>query len=139
MEEEGGEGNGCGCCPPQPCTPCQPETSVKKPRKSRSRSPSKCKSRRPRKRSSCKRPSRSRSKSACKKRKRSRSRSSSKRKKSKCGVRPGPMTNNGYLNFLRWFRRKNVGMNAREIVKRGARMWCSLSAEEKAPYRRMVR
>lgn len=51
---------------------------------------------------------------------------------------PGPGANNGYLNFLRYYRRKHCGMKARELVVKAARAWCRLPEFKKEKYRRMV-
>lgn len=55
---------------------------------------------------------------------------------SKC--KPGPIMNNGYLNFVRAYREKHCGMKPRELIRRAARAWCRLSEEKKDKYRRMV-
>lgn len=51
---------------------------------------------------------------------------------------PGPITNNGYLNFLRMYRKKHCGLKPRELVMRAARAWCRLSECKKERYRRLV-
>ncbi|KAH8396375.1 hypothetical protein KR222_009537 [Zaprionus bogoriensis] len=51
---------------------------------------------------------------------------------------PGPMTNNGFLNFLRTFRRKNCGLTPKEMVMRAARAWCRLPENKKDRYRRQA-
>lgn len=55
----------------------------------------------------------------------------------KC-MRPGPMTRNGYLNFLREYRQKHCGLTAVETVRQGAFAWNKLSQEEKNRYKQMV-
>ncbi|XP_017060576.1 protamine-like protein 99C [Drosophila ficusphila] len=55
----------------------------------------------------------------------------------KCS-KPGPVTNNGYLNFLRSFRKKNCGLKPQEIFKAAAKAWCAMSEEKKDRYRRMA-
>lgn len=52
--------------------------------------------------------------------------------------RPGPITNNGYLNFLRIYRQKHCGLKPRELVMRAARAWCRLPECKKENYRRLV-
>lgn len=54
----------------------------------------------------------------------------------KC-MRAGRVTNNGYLNFLREFRRKCCGMSPIETVRNGAKAWCKLSKREKCRYKNM--
>ncbi|XP_011189239.1 protamine [Zeugodacus cucurbitae] len=56
---------------------------------------------------------------------------------SRC-MRPGPITSNGYLNFLREFRKKCCGMSAVETVRQGAKAWNRLSCKQKAKYRQMA-
>ncbi|XP_005181509.1 protamine-like [Musca domestica] len=55
----------------------------------------------------------------------------------KC-MRPGPMTRNGYLNFLREYRQKHCGLTAVETVRQGAFAWNKLSQEEKNRYKKMA-
>lgn len=55
----------------------------------------------------------------------------------KC-MRPGPVTNNGYLNFLREYRRKHCGLTAVQTVRQGAKAWNSLSEQEKNKYTAIV-
>lgn len=53
-----------------------------------------------------------------------------------CCMRPGPLTNNGYLNFLREFRKNHCEFSsATELVKAGAKEWNSLTCEEKMGYK----
>ncbi|KAH8291281.1 hypothetical protein KR054_010324 [Drosophila jambulina] len=57
--------------------------------------------------------------------------------KGKCS-KPGPLTNNGYLNFIRTFRRKNCGLPPRELVSKAAKAWNSLPENVKDKYRRQA-
>ncbi|XP_023297758.2 protamine-like protein 99C [Lucilia cuprina] len=54
-------------------------------------------------------------------------------------MRPGPVTNNGYLNFLRDYRKQCCGMSPRETIRRGAQQWLKLSEEEREKYNRLAR
>ncbi|BFF96959.1 protamine-like protein 99C [Drosophila madeirensis] len=60
-----------------------------------------------------------------------------------CDIKPykaqrvGPVTRNGYLNFLRDYKRQNVGLSPREMVRKGAKAWNALDCKEKDRYRRM--
>ncbi|KAH8404378.1 hypothetical protein KR222_007361, partial [Zaprionus bogoriensis] len=56
-------------------------------------------------------------------------------KRPKCQA-PGPITNNGYINFLREYRRRNCGMKPNDLVMKGARVWCRLPQCKKDEYRR---
>lgn len=56
----------------------------------------------------------------------------------KC-MRPGPITTNGYLNFLREYRKKHCGLSAVETVRQGAAEWNKLSEQEKNRYTQQVR
>ncbi|EDW63672.1 protamine-like protein 99C [Drosophila virilis] len=58
-------------------------------------------------------------------------------KKYKC-QKPGPITNNGYLNFLRVYRRKHCGLSPKELVMKAARAWCRLPECKKDRYRRQA-
>lgn len=60
------------------------------------------------------------------------------KKPKKTSCKPGPIMNNGYLNFVRAYREKHCGMKPRELIRRAARAWCRLSEEKKDKYRRMV-
>lgn len=51
-------------------------------------------------------------------------------KKRKC-IRPGPLTNNGYLNFLREFRKCNCSLTGMQSIVQGGKAWASLSRDEK--------
>lgn len=53
-------------------------------------------------------------------------------------MRGGPITSNGYLNFLREFRKKCCGLSAVETVRQGAKLWNRLSCKQKDKYRLMV-
>ncbi|KAM7347855.1 uncharacterized protein ACRADG_007340 [Cochliomyia hominivorax] len=59
-----------------------------------------------------------------------------KRTKAKKCMRPGPITNNGYLNFMRMYRKTCCGMTPQETIKRGAKKWMSMSEEEREKYYR---
>ncbi|XP_037709853.1 histone-like protein 18C [Drosophila subpulchrella] len=104
----------------------KPVRSCPKPRKSCAK---------PRKKAACGKPKRSASakprKPACPKR------------QSKCGTRPkcskpGPVTNNGYLNFVRSFRKKHCGLKPQELIMEAAKAWSKLPEEKKDRYRRMA-
>ncbi|KAH8410037.1 hypothetical protein KR009_004502 [Drosophila setifemur] len=99
-----------GCCPKKKPKKCCP----KKPA-----CPKPCK----KAKKSCKKP-----KKACSKPKKPCAR--------KCN--PGPMTNNGYLNFVRSFREANCGLKPREMIIKAARAWCALPEEKKDHYRRLA-
>ncbi|XP_068140741.1 protamine-like protein 99C isoform X2 [Drosophila tropicalis] len=58
------------------------------------------------------------------------------KKRVKCS-KPGPIMNNGYLNFVRSFRRKHCGLKPQELIQQAARAWCNLPEEKKDRYRRM--
>lgn len=117
-------------------------------RSSRSSSSSRsCKSKRSRVRSSSR--SSCRSGSRNRRRRALRCRSSGSGRCPSCGstnrsqrvkrMRLGRVTNNAYLNFLRSFRRTHYGLPPQEIIRRGARKWCSLTPEQRKPYYRMAR
>lgn len=59
-------------------------------------------------------------------------------KKRKRCMKPGPLTNNPYLNFLRSYRRKHCGLTPQELIQKGARKWVSMTPEQQARYRRQV-
>ncbi|ALC39698.1 CG15510 [Drosophila busckii] len=59
------------------------------------------------------------------------------RKKIRC-QHPGPITNNGYLNFLRVYRRKHCGLKPNDLVLKAARAWCRLPEHKKDRYRRQA-
>ncbi|XP_016956523.1 protamine-like protein 99C [Drosophila biarmipes] len=109
------------------------EKSCAKPMKSCARPRKSCAT--PRKRAACAKPrkpacARPR-KSACAKR------------ENKCGSRPkcskpGPVTNNGYLNFVRSFRKKHCGLKPQELIMEAAKAWSRLPEEKKDRYRRMA-
>lgn len=100
------------CCPPprKPC--CGPK------RKTCCRKPKCCKRKKP----CCRKPKR-----CC---------------KPTCNIKcqmPNSVANNGYLNFLRHYRRKHCGVRASELVLKAARAWCRLPDSKKHAYRRLVR
>ncbi|XP_017067954.2 protamine-like protein 99C [Drosophila eugracilis] len=100
--------------------------SCMKPKKSRAR---------PRKNAACAKPKRMTrprpKKSAC-----------ARPKKSACGnskcSKPGPITNNGYLNFVRAFRKKHCDLKPQELIMQAAKAWSRLPEERKDHYRRMA-
>ncbi|EDW89038.1 protamine-like protein 99C [Drosophila yakuba] len=57
--------------------------------------------------------------------------------RSKCS-RPGPVTNNGYLNFVRAFRKKHCDLKPQELIAQAAKAWSKLPEEKKDRYRRMA-
>lgn len=135
------------CCPkpkpsckprrrrPKPCSP-KPKPCCPKPKPS-------CKRRRRPKRSCPKpKPSCSKPKRSCPKPKRCCPKPKPRcpkpcPKKMKC-QKPGPVTNNGYLNFLRAYRRKHCGLKPKDLVMKAARAWCRLSECQKDYYRRQA-
>ncbi|XP_052852547.1 histone-like protein 18C [Drosophila gunungcola] len=88
-----------------------------KPRKSACAKPRKAACSKPRK-SACARPRKSECESNC--------------------TKPGPVTNNGYLNFVREFRKRNCDLKPQELIAKAARAWQNLSEENKNRYRRMA-
>ncbi|XP_054730977.1 protamine-like [Anastrepha obliqua] len=90
-----------------------------------------------RRRSGCRKKRRPKRRRSCRRRSRPRRRRGGCRKRKRC-MKPGPVTANAYLNFLRSFRRKHCGLTPREAVKKGARKWCSLSPEAKRRYMRQA-
>lgn len=62
-----------------------------------------------------------------------------KRKKPKKWVKPGPVTNNAYLNFVRTIRRKYCGLQPKQLVILAAYEWRTLSDAKKEKYRRQAR
>ncbi|XP_030241874.1 keratin-associated protein 10-11-like isoform X2 [Drosophila navojoa] len=125
------------CPPPSPCCPkpkprcrkpkpCCPKPCCPKPRK---RCPKPC----------CPKP-------CCPKRKKrccAKPRPCCRKPRPRCTKRvkcqkPGPITNNGYLNFLRAYRRKHCGLKPKELVMKAARAWCRLPECKKDYYRRQA-
>lgn len=51
---------------------------------------------------------------------------------------PGVLTNNPWLNFLRYVRTKYCGIRQRELFQRAASLWESMSEDEKQPFRRLA-
>lgn len=86
-------------------------------------------------RKSSRRRSRRRSKRGKCGRRRGKRRGRSRRKKRKCG-RPGPKTNNPFLNFMRVFRRKKCGWPACKIAIEGAKCWCRMNKKDKMRFYR---
>ncbi|XP_067636598.1 protamine-like protein 99C [Eurosta solidaginis] len=98
-----------------------------------------------RKRRGC-RPKKRRRRSGCRKKRRPKRRGCRKRRprRRRCGrkrkrcMKPGPLTANAYLNFLRAYKRKHCGLSPQETVRKGARKWCSLSPECRRRYMRQA-
>ncbi|XP_041565449.1 protamine-like [Drosophila elegans] len=62
-------------------------------------------------------------------------------RKSKCEsncTKPGPVINNGYLNFVREFRKRNCDLSPQKLIAKAARAWQCLPEEEKDRFRRMA-
>ncbi|XP_032592358.1 uncharacterized protein LOC116805310 isoform X2 [Drosophila grimshawi] len=57
--------------------------------------------------------------------------------KFKC-QRPFPKTGNGFLNFLRSFRRKNCGLSPIEMIRKFGAAWNELPESYKDRYRRQM-
>ena len=55
-----------------------------------------------------------------------------------CCIKPGRLTNNGYLNFLREFRRRNCHLTGQQAVQIGAKRWHCLPQAEKNKYIKMA-
>ncbi|XP_030377588.1 protamine-like protein 99C [Scaptodrosophila lebanonensis] len=127
------------CCPKKPSPPpcCPPKKKKKKPSCPEPPPccpPPKRKPRCPKPKPRCPKP-----KPKCKPKKRA----CPKKKKPACGKRkkcskPGPVMNNGYLNFIRAYRKKHCGLKPKELIMKAARAWCRLSEEKKNRYRRMA-
>uniref|UniRef100_W8C5A7 Protamine n=1 Tax=Ceratitis capitata TaxID=7213 RepID=W8C5A7_CERCA len=115
------------CAPKRKRRSCAPRRRKRRSCARKRRRPRCGKRRRPKRRRSC-RPKRSRP--------RRRPRGCSRRRK-RC-MKPGPVTANAFLNFLRAYRRKHCGLTPQETVKKGARRWCSLSPECKRRYMRQA-
>ncbi|XP_034125615.1 protamine-like protein 99C [Drosophila guanche] len=49
----------------------------------------------------------------------------------------GPITNNGFLNFLREYKQRHCGLSPRKMVSSGAKSWNKLSCKKKDAYRKM--
>ena len=58
-------------------------------------------------------------------------------KRGKCH-KQGPKTRNGFLNFLRDYRKKACGKSMVQIAKEGGRKWRSMKDCEKKKYNSMV-
>lgn len=52
--------------------------------------------------------------------------------------RPGPVTRNSFLNFLRDVRKKTRASFVTQISKRGAKVWRQMSEQEKSKYKAMA-
>ncbi|XP_037938748.1 uncharacterized protein LOC119671930 [Teleopsis dalmanni] len=59
-----------------------------------------------------------------------RKRKRKKAKKDKC-MKPGPITNNPFLNYIRYFKKQNCGLSPRETVRRAASTWNRMTPEQK--------
>ncbi|XP_017481097.1 PREDICTED: protamine-like [Rhagoletis zephyria] len=117
-----------GCRPKKRRRSCRPKRRRRRGCRPKKRRRSGCrKKRRPRRRSrSCRRRSRPR-----------RMRRSCRSRRKRC-MKPGPVTANAFLNFLRAYRRKHCGLSPQEAVKKGARRWCSMAPECKRRYMRQA-
>ncbi|XP_017154724.1 protamine-like protein 99C [Drosophila miranda] len=51
----------------------------------------------------------------------------------------GPVTKNGYLNYLRVFKKKHCGLSPREMISKGAKAWNALTCEQKANFRKKTK
>lgn len=106
----------------------------------------------PKKRSSCRLAKLK--KKCCRKHKRPRRPKPKPRKrKPQCRSRPKPrrprarctnalattLPNNGYLNFLRAYRRKHWNMKPNDLVMKAARAWCRMTDVKRDAYRRRIR
>ncbi|XP_041449786.1 protamine-like protein 99C [Drosophila obscura] len=49
----------------------------------------------------------------------------------------GRVTKNGYLNFLRDYKKKHCGLSPRQMVSKGAKAWNGLTCKQKDRYRKM--
>lgn len=58
------------------------------------------------------------------------------RSKIKRCARPGPMTKNPFLNFLRVFRKRHCNWPITKIAVEGAKCWCSMSKMNKGRFYR---
>ncbi|CAH1116116.1 unnamed protein product [Phaedon cochleariae] len=56
-------------------------------------------------------------------------------KKKRC-ARPGRVTNNPFLNFLREFRKKHCGWSITKVAVEGAKAWCAMDPKSKEKYYR---
>lgn len=74
----------------------------------------------------------------CCARKRRRSRCAKKPKRSSC-CKKGKLTNNPFLNFLRFFRIRHCGWPARKIAVEGAKVWCKMSKCQRKEFYKMAR
>ncbi|XP_030371031.1 protamine-like isoform X2 [Scaptodrosophila lebanonensis] len=122
---------GCGARPcPARCPPKRPACPKKKKKNPCKRKRKTCPKK---KRPACPK----KKKPACPKRKKPTCKPKKKPTcKPKC-MRPGPIMNNGFLNFMREFRMQNCGLTAPQALKKGARAWCKLPECEKQKYRQM--
>ncbi|XP_037936096.1 protamine-like [Teleopsis dalmanni] len=121
-------GDACGGCPKKkkknPCKKKKPACPKKKP---------KCPKKKPR----C---PKKKKKNPCKKKKPR----CPKKKKKTCGAKkpkctnPGPLTNNAYLNYLRYFRRNNCGLEPKDIIKQAAKCWCKLPPEKRLRFEKQA-
>ncbi|KAG5871384.1 hypothetical protein JTB14_027420 [Gonioctena quinquepunctata] len=54
--------------------------------------------------------------------------------KKKLCARPGPLTNNPFLNFLRVYRTRKCGWTVRKVAVEGAKVWCSMGPGERKQF-----
>ncbi|XP_037936030.1 protamine-like [Teleopsis dalmanni] len=126
-------------CPQPKKNPCAKKKKKCAPKKKTC--PKKKKKACPKKKKSCppKKKSCPKKKKACPKKKKA-----CPKKKKACGAKkpkctnPGPITNNAYLNYIRTFRRKNCGLDPREIFKKAAKCWCKLTPEQRLRYQKQA-
>ncbi|XP_037936088.1 histone-like protein 18C [Teleopsis dalmanni] len=135
-------GDACGGCPKKKKNPCKkkkPACPKKKPKCPKKKKKNSCKKKKPacpKKKPKCPK----KKKNPCKKKK---PRCPKKKKKS-CGAKkpkctqPGPLTNNAYLNYLRYFRRNNCGLEPKEIIKKAAKCWCKLPPEKRLRFEKQA-
>lgn len=118
------------CPPPKKKSSCQ---LAKKLKKQSCRKPKKRCAAKPR-RPKCSKPKPRKRKPQCRLRPKPRPR----RPKPKCNAL-ATLPNNGYLNFLRAYRRKHWNMKPNDLVMKAARAWCRMPELKKEGYRRRVR
>ncbi|XP_016981667.1 protamine-like protein 99C [Drosophila rhopaloa] len=116
--------------PKKSCAMTKKMAACGKPKRMACAKPKKAACAKPRK-AACAKPAR---KPACPKPKKS---ACATEQKYKCS-KPGPITNNGYLNFVRAFRKKNCDLKPQELIMKAAKAWSMLPEEKKDRYRRMA-
>ncbi|XP_037936106.1 histone-like protein 18C [Teleopsis dalmanni] len=128
-------GDACGGCPKKKKNPCK----KKKPKCPKKKKKNPCKKKKPacpKKKPKCPK----KKKNPCKKKKPR----CPKKKKKTCGAKkpkctnPGPLTNNAYLNYLRYFRRNNCGLDPKDIIKQAAKCWCKLPPEKRLRFEKQA-